>query len=332
MATKTVFLAAGTSSTTLPSDFGAPWQVICIGRGGNGATQASAAGGGGGGGACSSISDHDKTYGANQTVNVQIGDTSSAVTTIFDTATNACVADYGRDASAGTSGAGGLVANSTGGVIANLPFTAWWATGATAISAGGAGGNTSSGGTSGFSAGGGGGAGGPHGVGAKSGDATSTSSGARSGDGGGGADGGGVGGAGSTSSTAGIGGTNRLGSGAGAAGLSSAPGRKRNVRWRWRRRFFELDAGEREGRQRFIRDAVDADFEQRDRRTWRWRRWGWQDRSAGKHRRRSGRQRLRRWRRWLYFCRSGATRRRWNHSYYLHCGSGCRSGWNRADT
>jgi hypothetical protein len=137
--TKTLFIAAGTSSYTLPSDFSTPWQIICIGRGGGGATQASLCGAGGGAGACAAISDHDATYSASQTVNVQIGSASSAQTTIFDTTANACVADYGRDASTSNGGAGGLVANSTGGTIANLPFTSWWATGSTAVSAGGGG-------------------------------------------------------------------------------------------------------------------------------------------------------------------------------------------------
>ncbi len=198
---KVVFITAGTSSFTIPSDCGGSATVHIIGPGGRGnASSTSARHGGGGGGAYVRKALTGLTAGASISVNVPTGGTQA---TAWWNSSSTLVADYGRNGAAASNagGSGGLVANCLGYDVAY------------------AGGN---GGTSGSSTGGGGGGGaaGPGGAGKNGGNGGTTGSG-----GGGGSNGGSsTAGTNASTTTNGAGGQGPDGTGRGTANNNATAG------------------------------------------------------------------------------------------------------------
>lgn len=112
--TKTVFYKT-TGTITLPADFNTANNTIeCLGESGNASAGGTvSSGAGGGAGAYAKIVNYS-AKGQNATVSVTVGTGGAGVQTIFDTANNSCIADFGTSASGTTAGAGGLSTNSTG--------------------------------------------------------------------------------------------------------------------------------------------------------------------------------------------------------------------------
>jgi hypothetical protein len=217
---KVIFLAAGATSWTVPSDWNnAQNQIECVAGAGGGGF---GGGSGGGGGAYATISNVTLTLGAN--INVQVGAGGAAGSsgtpnggaghdTIFNTTTPVCVAKGGLGGLAGNA-TGAAVAGGAGGAAGSCtPFTG--------AHSGGAGGSISAGtATSGRGGAGGGGCAGPHGDGLPG--ATSTDAMGGGGTGGGGADGGGAGVTNSTAGHGGAGGTAQNGTAGGAGGAGGS--------------------------------------------------------------------------------------------------------------
>jgi hypothetical protein len=204
---KVIFLTAGTTSFTIPSDWTAVNKIEVIGGGAGGKTGAAAASGGGGGGQYRVATN---TAGLSGSIQVSIGASVGAGVGGNNTWWNG--ASFGA---ATLSAQGGLTtATATGGLGGST-------------GAGGSGSNGGPGGLGGATAltgGGGGGAAGPGGVGGTGGPGDNTAAGADFGGGGGSGAGtssaGGTGGTGTTS--AGAGGTNANGGGPGGASGSGA--------------------------------------------------------------------------------------------------------------
>ena len=157
-----IFLLAGTTSWTVPSDWNNSANTIeAIGEGGNGQPVSGGNYGyAGGGGAYSAIGNLTLTVGAS--IAVRIGSGGQGVTTQFKDGST-LVADYGRSGSAGGRGVGGATANCVGTTkyAGGMSGDSYVAAGAGGGGAGGPSGPGGAGGTSGAGyaghAGGGGG-------------------------------------------------------------------------------------------------------------------------------------------------------------------------------
>lgn len=144
-----IILYPTTGNITLPTDFNTSFNVVdCIGESGNAAGGTTLATGGGAGAGANATIVNYAANGAGAVVPVTVGVGGSGVKTIFDTANNSCVADFGTSASGATAGSGGLVANSVGvtayaGGNGSAGATAAGGSGGGSAGPGGAGGNAS---------------------------------------------------------------------------------------------------------------------------------------------------------------------------------------------
>lgn len=168
----TVYKVAGDTTFVDPGNWNDSNNTIqAIGRGGNGSIGSGTTRGGPGGGGAAFAMRTNVALSANGDfpVTLAVGNTGSAITTSFNTAHSGrdVVADFGRNSSTTTAGAGGTIANS-------IPNSAL--SGGNGATAGASGGTRPGAGI--VPGSGGGGAGGPAGAGSTGGSASSTQGGA----------------------------------------------------------------------------------------------------------------------------------------------------------
>lgn len=110
-------IAQGTATLLVPADYNSNDNVWgALGSGGDGGNGSAGIGGGGGAGAGAIAWKWQIALEQDDVIPVQVGGHGATNKTIFDTANNTVVADYGRSSSGATKGVGGATANSTGTV------------------------------------------------------------------------------------------------------------------------------------------------------------------------------------------------------------------------